>query len=357
MRRLLLAGVMGAALAAPIITSAMAQEVPVDPNGFSPYNTHGTLNENIQTSTIRQAPSLGLSSIYGLNPCSLGASAGVTTPLFGIAGAISTTDKGCETRNTAALAITGLKDEVAAREIMCDLPEFRNAVKQIGKPCLVDQGQAVAPTASAQPIVQPVAAQAPVAAQQAVAKETMSPDAPTWCHTPGLMLSSYPECTNPTARAATQEMKQEIRRKPVKQVVAPTSTKEQPAAEQQPADTAPEVRTTQDTVASSKPVRRPVPSPETHGLVVASASICAVRLYAPGCPAPGQQNVAVAQQHPAPQNVAVARVIEHPTPTPVVQKAPMVAAICGVKLYAPGCATPGASTVEDQPKPRLTAER
>ena len=48
--------------------------------------------------------------------------AGVTTPLFGIAGgAISTTDKDCETRNTAALTITGLKDEATAREIMCEV--------------------------------------------------------------------------------------------------------------------------------------------------------------------------------------------------------------------------------------------
>ena len=114
----------------------MAQPVQTDPQGFSPFNTHGTLDENINTSTIRNSPALGLSSIYGLNPCSLGASAGVTTPLFGIAGAISTTDKDCETRNTAALAITGLKDEAAGREVMCIIKEFREAVAQLGKPCM-----------------------------------------------------------------------------------------------------------------------------------------------------------------------------------------------------------------------------
>jgi hypothetical protein len=201
MKRLLLAGVMGAALAAPI-TSAMAQTttVPTDPQGFSPYDTHGTLDENINTSTIRNAPALGLSSIYGLNPCSLGASAGVSTPLFGIAGAISTTDKDCETRNTAALAITGLKDEAAGREIMCTIPQFREAVARLGKPCIGDQPpQRVA--LQQQPSVQPVAAQVATPAVPVAAKPTLAPNAPTFCNTAGLVLSAYPECTHPQVMA------------------------------------------------------------------------------------------------------------------------------------------------------------
>jgi hypothetical protein len=331
-RRVVLMALMaGAAHAALVISPAFAQAVQTDQNGFSPFNTKSTLDENVNTSVVRNAPALGLSSIYGLNPCSLGASAGVTTPLFGIAGAISTTDKGCETRNTAALAITGLKDEVAAREIMCDIPEFRDAVKRIGKPCLADQQQAAtqpAPTASRQPNVQSVAA----TTTEVATKETVSPDAPAWCHTPGLMLATYPECTNPTHEAV-----HEGKHKPVKQVAAPTPAKEPP-------DDAPEVRATQETVASKKPSRHPVPSPETHSPVV--ASICSVRLYAPGCPSPVHQTTG---------QTAVAHVVERPAAPPTAP--PMVAAICGVKLYAPGCPGGIVSTVEDQPKPRVTAER
>jgi hypothetical protein len=195
MRRLLLAGVMGAALAAPIITSAMAQTVPTDPQGFSPYNTHGTLDENINTPVVRNAPALGLSSIYGLNPCSLGASVGVTTPLFGIGGAISTTDKDCETRNTAALAITGLKDEEAGREIMCVIKEFREAVARLGKPCIADQSSR--PVAVNTPPAPAIAQQAPTQQPSlAVTKPgEIAPNAPAFCQTPGLVLSSYPECT------------------------------------------------------------------------------------------------------------------------------------------------------------------
>ena len=159
-----------------------------------PYNTHGTLDENINTSTIRNAPALGLSSIYGLNPCSLALLPGVSTPLFGIAGAISTTDKDCETRNTAALAITGLKDEAAGREIMCTIPQFREAVARLGKPCIGDQPpQRVA--LQQQPPVQPVAAQVATPAVPVAAKPTLAPNAPTFCNTAGLVLSAYPECT------------------------------------------------------------------------------------------------------------------------------------------------------------------
>ncbi len=196
---------MGAALSAPVLVPAMAQTttVPTDPNGFSPYNTHGSLDENINTSTIRNAPALGLSSIYGLNPCSLGASAGVTTPLFGIGGAISTTDKDCETRNTAALAITGLKDEEAGREIMCTIKEFRDAVARLGKPCIVDRSSnpIAVNTQPAPAIVQQASTQQPSPAVLASVTKPgeIAPNAPAFCQTPGLMLSSYPECTQPRA--------------------------------------------------------------------------------------------------------------------------------------------------------------
>ncbi len=210
MRRLLIAGMMGAVMAAPIITPAVAQPVPTDPNGFSPFNTRETINENVNTPVLRNAPALGLSSIYGLNPCSLGASVGVTTPLFGIGGAVSTTDKDCEIRNTAALAITGLKDEAAGREILCIIKEFREAVARLGKPCIADQPpQRVASASSPQqqPLsvasTQPPATPVPVTSVAAIAPvvPVVAPDAPAFCRTPGLVLNAYPECTHPGIQA------------------------------------------------------------------------------------------------------------------------------------------------------------
>jgi hypothetical protein len=194
MKSLLLAGLMGAALAAPIVSPALAQPVQTDPNGFSPFDTKTTLNENLNTPIVRNAPALGLSSIYGLNPCSLGASVGVTTPLFGVGGAISTTDRDCEVRNTAALAITGLKDEAAGREIMCGIKEFREAVARLGQPCITDKSIPVA--AGTAPVA--AAGTAPVAAVQPVSVPPpvkVAAGAPAFCNTPGLVLKAYPECS------------------------------------------------------------------------------------------------------------------------------------------------------------------
>ena len=204
-RRLLLTGVMGAALAAPIISPASAQTsdvVPTDPQGFSPFNTHTTIDQPV----IRNAPALGLSSIYGLNPCSLGASAGVTTPLFGIGGAISTTDKDCETRNTAALAITGLKDEAAGREVMCIIKEFREAVARLGRPCIADQShKGVASNTPQSAIPQQQPPPAVILTSAAKPATAIAPGAPAFCQTPGLVLNSYPECTEPHASTDSSE--------------------------------------------------------------------------------------------------------------------------------------------------------
>ena len=108
--------------------------------GSLPAWAQGTITENINNTGIpRNAPSLGLSSIYGLNPCSSGTAVGVTTPLFGIGGAVADIDKDCETRNNAAVVITGLKDETLAREILCTIRDIRQAAIRVGKPCLQDQ--------------------------------------------------------------------------------------------------------------------------------------------------------------------------------------------------------------------------
>jgi hypothetical protein len=181
-----------------------------------------TITENVNNTGIpRNAPALGLSNIYGLNPCSAGTSVGVTTPLFGIGGAVSTIDKECETRNNAAVVITGLKDDSLAREILCEIKDIRDAAIRVGKPCLRDQaapGVASVASDSAAPKVASVApgSVAPKAASvipirpasAEAAAEPIKPlaasgviraDAPVFCRVKDLDIGLYPECT--TAQA------------------------------------------------------------------------------------------------------------------------------------------------------------
>jgi hypothetical protein len=162
-------------------------QVATDPNGYSPYNTHSTVD---QTGIPHQAPALALPSVYGLNPCSTGGSVGVTTPLFGIGGALSSTDKGCEARNNAALAISAFHNEMLARETLCVVDEWRAAWKRIGKPCLIDQasqpetsiqtGTGTAP--QARPAAVPVGTML-MPAPEATPTQTFIPAKPDWCAT------------------------------------------------------------------------------------------------------------------------------------------------------------------------------
>lgn len=182
--------------------------------GASPAGAQ-TITENINNTGIpRNAPSLGLSSIYGLNPCSAGASVGLTTPLFGIGGAIASIDKECEVRNNAAIVITGLKDETLAREILCEIKDIRDAAVRVGKPCLQDggaprvasaepvnpvgKGAYAAPQKTSEPI-KPVSAAMPV-----VASNVVRADAPVFCRVTGLDVTLYPECTTAQAQVAPQ---------------------------------------------------------------------------------------------------------------------------------------------------------
>lgn len=225
-RLILLGVVLGGVLAAP--PSVLAQAVPTDAQGYSPYDVKETIVNQGIPGPIREAPALALPNIYGLNPCSLGATVGVTTPLFGLGGAISSTDHDCQIRNTAALAASALDDKVLAREILCNIKEFREAELRLGKPCLADKPSAPVASAAppnpvaatvpqpgtATPVPQPVASTLTAPASKAPAElvaaaATPAPSlpanqpiipqsAPAFCHTPNLQLSLYPECQQRT---------------------------------------------------------------------------------------------------------------------------------------------------------------
>lgn len=163
-----------------------------------------TLTENINNTGIpRNAPALGLANIYGLNPCSSGTTVGLSTPLFGVGGAIASIDKECETRNNAAVVVTGLKDETLAREILCEIKDIRDAALRVGRPCLQDQQpqrvaqiEPIKPAAgepviasTAKPVVTPVVLPSAKPPRMAIRQ-----DAPTFCHIENLDLALYPDC-------------------------------------------------------------------------------------------------------------------------------------------------------------------
>ena len=193
-------------------TPSAANAAP-DPSGYSPYNTNATIHQDV----TRQVPSITAPTVYGLNPCSIGASLGVATPIFGVSGAVTSTDEACEARNNAALAISAFHNEFLAREATCEIKSFRAAWKRIGKPCLVDQplamntspiGNAPAPLASpagsSQPVgIVPIPGPAPVImpsrqSMNFVPASLETPGKPDWCYT----ASPAELRTNPRVQAA-----------------------------------------------------------------------------------------------------------------------------------------------------------
>jgi hypothetical protein len=125
--------------------------------------------------TVRNTPEVIAPSIVGGNPCSVGASGGMSLPGFGLALGATWADKACERRQIAALMFN-MGEKTVAFEVMCQDDVTRAAMKTAGKPCVADiaaVAQAMAPAmqiaALAAPAVAPTMAQAP-----AVPK-------PEWC--------------------------------------------------------------------------------------------------------------------------------------------------------------------------------
>jgi hypothetical protein len=193
---ILIASVVGWYGIADLTSQAMAQNA-------------NTLTQNLNNTGIpRQTPSLGLGQIYGLNPCATGATAGVTTPIFGIAGAVSNIDRECETRNNAAVVITALHDTSMAREVLCTIKDVRDAAARIGQPCLGDapNSHEVSHAGAASTRNQDVHAEmrVPPKVNQQRAEDGgpgVLSNAPAFCRTKNLVLSLYPECAGDQTRA------------------------------------------------------------------------------------------------------------------------------------------------------------
>jgi hypothetical protein len=138
--------------------------------------------------TLRNVPEVIPPNVVGGNPCSVGASAGVSMAGFGIAGGATWADKQCERRQQAAL-LFNMGQERAAVELMCLDDSVRTVMRGIGRPCMLDPGAAQATAAA------PASAPAVVSVATIPASEPAKPIRPEWCYTAGpAELRNHAEC-------------------------------------------------------------------------------------------------------------------------------------------------------------------
>ena len=128
--------------------------------------------------TVRNTPEVIPPSVVGGNPCSVGASGGLSLPGFGIALGGTWADKACERRQQAAL-LFNMGEQTVAYEMMCQDDNVRAAMRSANKPCIADTApvaQAPAPAISQAPAVQ-----APAAPIVMAAVHTPAAPRPEWC--------------------------------------------------------------------------------------------------------------------------------------------------------------------------------
>jgi hypothetical protein len=105
-------------------------------SGGDPSTGGGYLNYG-GSYTVRNTPEVIAPSVVGGNPCSVGASGGVSMPGFGISLGGTWADKACERRQQAAL-LFNMGEQSIAVELMCQDDSVRAAMKLAGKPCIAD---------------------------------------------------------------------------------------------------------------------------------------------------------------------------------------------------------------------------
>jgi hypothetical protein len=158
-------------------------------SGTSGVSNTSTDNVNYSgTTTVRNTPDVGAPAIYGgTNPCSVGASAGLGIPGFGLSGGATWSDHGCERRNTAVILYQANKAMVA-EALLCQDKDTRAAFMAAGDPCPQDRtpvARAAAPeqvVAAATPALPPPPAQDQVASRK-VSGGYVGPK-PAWCTSP-----------------------------------------------------------------------------------------------------------------------------------------------------------------------------
>ena len=168
-----------------------------------------------QTGSLYTTPSVPQAAYFaGANPCLVGVGAGASGGPVGLSFAIGRSDEGCQRRSDAgAWHSLGFDDIAIAR--MCQDDENRSALEATGRKC--PQGVPVnyiptnfsngpnqlnAGTKGTVPPGPPPAVLSPSLPPRAdngqdhviAVSYEIAPGAPTFCRTPGLSLTYYPEC-------------------------------------------------------------------------------------------------------------------------------------------------------------------
>jgi hypothetical protein len=129
---------------------------PAGRNGINGTNSADPSGGGNYTQTLRNTPEVIAPSIVGGNPCTVGASGGVSLPGFGLAVGGSWEGKGCERRQLAALLYNMGHDRTdgtaqiqlqdAAVEVLCENEDVRTSLRNVGRPCIIDRPAITAPT-------------------------------------------------------------------------------------------------------------------------------------------------------------------------------------------------------------------
>ena len=138
-------------------SNAAANPMAGASSGSSAVNitTGNTTNQNpaIPSDTIvRSAPTVYIPGVSTGNVCALGASAGASWIAASIGFGVSWESMQCERRQTAALLWNMGTPEAraAAKEVLCNSPEIRNAYRTVGSPCAADMMHVAGPAAPQQ---------------------------------------------------------------------------------------------------------------------------------------------------------------------------------------------------------------
>lgn len=158
--------------------SADAVAIVLNGGGAGGSGTNdGTIRQRLTTTPTVIPPSM-----QGANPCTVGASGGVSVMGFGGTAGVMTESRKCRGQEWFRFQMMAGNRE-AAQAIACITDEdMREAYRQIGQPCPADR----AAQANARPAAQPVVAQ-----QVAVTPTSTKPD---WCYTTDPQVLRRAEC-------------------------------------------------------------------------------------------------------------------------------------------------------------------
>jgi len=153
-----LGGAGGAAVANPSATAnprsnAMANPSAGASSGSSSVtiSTGNTVNQNPPIPGT--APTVYIPSVSTGNVCALGASAGGSFIAGSFGFGVSWESMQCERRQAAALLwnMGTPESRAAAKEVLCNTPELRNAYRTVGSPCAADMMQVTGKAEPGQP--------------------------------------------------------------------------------------------------------------------------------------------------------------------------------------------------------------